>query len=198
MLEDCNDVIISTMASQITSLTIVYSTIYSRCRSKKTPKLRVTGLCGRWPVNSPHKGPVTWKMFPFDDVIMPSRIVSPHCCYCIASCAYNDMHGIFRAGFIDFVWCSKLYINRLSKLSINQPTIICLVRKSINRHHSTRNINGCTPMAILSILYIKHGLSCSWSMNIQYTWGTADTAVVSVLLWLDAGQFDQYPWRLIH
>ena len=24
----------------------------------------------RWPVNSPHNGPVTWKMFPFDDVIM--------------------------------------------------------------------------------------------------------------------------------
>ena len=42
-------------------------------RSKKTPKLRVTGLCA-WnspgPVNSPHKGPVTRKMFPFDDVIM--------------------------------------------------------------------------------------------------------------------------------
>ena len=38
-----NDVIMS--ASQITSLTIVYSTVYSRRRSKKTPKLRVTGLC---------------------------------------------------------------------------------------------------------------------------------------------------------
>ena len=30
-------------------------------RSKKTSKLRVT---------CPHKGPVTWKMFPFDDAIM--------------------------------------------------------------------------------------------------------------------------------
>ena len=44
-----------------------------RCRSKKTSKLRVTGLCvgkSPGPVNSPHKGPVTRKMFPFDDVIM--------------------------------------------------------------------------------------------------------------------------------
>ena len=43
-----------------------------RRRSKKTSKLRVTGLCGihRWPVSSPHKGPVTRKMFPFDDIIM--------------------------------------------------------------------------------------------------------------------------------
>ena len=44
-----------------------------RRRSKKTSKLRVTGLCAGnspGPVNSPHKGPVTRKMFPFDDVIM--------------------------------------------------------------------------------------------------------------------------------
>ena len=44
-------------------------------RSKKTSKLRVTGLCAGnspGPVNSPHKGPVTRKMLPFDDVIMDS------------------------------------------------------------------------------------------------------------------------------
>ena len=43
-----------------------------RRRSKKTSKLRVTGLCAGnwWPVNSPHKWSVTRKMFPFDDVIM--------------------------------------------------------------------------------------------------------------------------------
>ena len=40
-----------------------------RRRSKKTSKLRVTGLCVG-PVNSPQKWPVTRKMFPFDDVIM--------------------------------------------------------------------------------------------------------------------------------
>ena len=44
-------------------------------RSKKISKLRVTGLCAGnspGPVTSPHKGPVTRKMFPFDDVIMQS------------------------------------------------------------------------------------------------------------------------------
>ena len=48
-----------------------------RRRSNKTSKLRVTGLCvgnSPGPVNSPHKGPVTRKMFPFDDVIMDSKI----------------------------------------------------------------------------------------------------------------------------
>ena len=59
-----------------------------RPRSKKITKLRVIGLCEgnspvtssaslafvienhRWPVNSPHEGAVTPKMFPFDYVIM--------------------------------------------------------------------------------------------------------------------------------
>ena len=40
------------------------------CRSKKTSKLRITGLC----VNSPHKWLVTRKMFPFDDVIMGTLV----------------------------------------------------------------------------------------------------------------------------
>ena len=50
-----------------------------RRRSKETSKLRVTGLCvgnSPGPVNSPHKGPVTRKMFPFDDVIMIRRSFS--------------------------------------------------------------------------------------------------------------------------
>ena len=45
-----------------------------RRKSKKTPKLRVIGLCARIhrePVNCPHKWPVTRKMFPFHDVIIP-------------------------------------------------------------------------------------------------------------------------------
>ena len=44
-----------------------------RSRSKKTSKLRVTGLCvgnSPGPVNSPHKWHVTRKMFPFNDVIV--------------------------------------------------------------------------------------------------------------------------------
>ena len=43
------------------------------CRSKKTRKLCVTVIGeGNPPVTGgfPHKGPVTWKLFPFDDVIM--------------------------------------------------------------------------------------------------------------------------------
>ena len=54
-------------------------------RSKKTSKLRVTGLYvgnSPGPVNSPHKGPVTRKMFPFDDVIMDRTFLNVK--YCIS------------------------------------------------------------------------------------------------------------------
>ena len=50
-------------------------------RSKKTSKLRVTGLCegNSPPVNSPHKDPVTRKLFPFDDgIMMEMELRYPH------------------------------------------------------------------------------------------------------------------------
>ena len=62
-----------TIASQITSLAIVYSAVYSEADQRKyqssASQAFVLGIHRR-PVNSPHKGPVTRKMFPFDDVIM--------------------------------------------------------------------------------------------------------------------------------
>ena len=66
-------VIMSVMASQITSLAIVYSTVYSGADQRKHQSSASLGFVRgihRWLVNSPHKGPVTWKTFPFDDVIM--------------------------------------------------------------------------------------------------------------------------------
>ena len=65
----------SAMASQITSLMIVYSSVYSEADQRKhqnSASLAFVWGIHRWPMNSPHKGPVTRKMFPFDDVIMVS------------------------------------------------------------------------------------------------------------------------------
>ena len=71
-----NDVIMSAMASQITSFTIVNSTFYSSADLRKHQNSAslafVTGI-HRWPGNCPHKGPVTRKIFPFDDVIMSNQ-----------------------------------------------------------------------------------------------------------------------------
>ena len=67
------DVIMGAIASQITSLTIVYSTIQSGADQRKhqsSASLAFVRGTHRWPVNSPHKWPVTRKMLPFDCVIM--------------------------------------------------------------------------------------------------------------------------------
>ena len=67
------DVIMSTMASQMTRLTIVCSAVYSDADQRKhqsPASLDFVRGIHRWPVNSSHKGPATRKMFPFDDIIM--------------------------------------------------------------------------------------------------------------------------------
>ena len=61
------------LASQITSLTVVYSIVYSGVNQRKhqsSASLAFVLEIHRGPVNFPHKWPVTRKMFPFDDVIM--------------------------------------------------------------------------------------------------------------------------------
>ena len=65
------------IASQITSLTIVYSIVYSDADQRNIKAPRDWPVCGNspGPVNSPHKWPVTRKMFPFDDVIMSWHVL---------------------------------------------------------------------------------------------------------------------------
>ena len=68
-----SDVIMTMMASKITSLTIVYSTVYSGADLRKhrsSVSLAFVRGFHPWPVNSPHKWPTKRNMFPFDDVIM--------------------------------------------------------------------------------------------------------------------------------
>ena len=68
-----SDVILSAMASQTTGVLIVYSTVCSYVDQRKhqsSASLAFVRGIHRWPVNSPHKGPVMLKMLPIDDVII--------------------------------------------------------------------------------------------------------------------------------
>ena len=68
-----NDAILSPVASEITSIWIICSAVCSGAHQRKH---RISALLAfargihRLPVDSPHKGPVTRKVFPFDDVII--------------------------------------------------------------------------------------------------------------------------------
>ena len=86
----------SAMASQITTPMIVYSTVYSGVDQRKYQSYAslafVRGI-HRLPVNSPHKGPVTRKMFPFDDVIMFLSTIPSH---------VWGLDGVIQNGWRDF------------------------------------------------------------------------------------------------
>ena len=76
-----SDIIMGAMASQITSLTIVYSTVYSSANQRKhqsSASLAFVRGFHQWPVKYPHRWPVTRKMFPFDDVIVDNVTHSLH------------------------------------------------------------------------------------------------------------------------
>ena len=72
-----DDVVMGAIASHITSLTIVYTTVYwdsDQSKHQSSASLAFVWGIHRAPVNSPHKWPVTRKMFPFHDVIMSTKI----------------------------------------------------------------------------------------------------------------------------
>ena len=112
------------MVYQITRLTIVYSTVYSGSDQRKhqsSASLAFEWGIYRWPVNSPHKWPVTRKMFPIDDVIMNHEIygvrstlnyrlrpvwkfLGPHC-----SCHNETMSNWHR--LLEYLGCRKLFAN---------------------------------------------------------------------------------------
>ena len=96
-----NDVVMGAIASQITSLTIVYSTVYSDADQRKhqsSTSLAFVRESHRGPMNSPHKWPVTRKMFPFDDVSMTSTKM-------MTVCRSTDTEGGSQNGgqFLDYL-----------------------------------------------------------------------------------------------
>ena len=98
-----DDVIMGAIASQITSLTIVYSTVYSGAdQSKHQSSASLAFVWGihRGPVNCPHKWPVTRKMFPFDDVIMAMQCTAP--IVSVVSKVWNWKYCLFKKIIIEF------------------------------------------------------------------------------------------------
>ena len=111
----------TTMASQITSLTIVYSTVYSNADQRKhqsSASLAFVWGIHRGPVNSSHKRPVTRKMFPFDDVTMVLRRWG---------CNFNLV--IVTESYLGhFLWnCSHVNVTRLHWWLVNMGSSYDLV-----------------------------------------------------------------------
>ena len=121
------DFIMGAMASQITSLIIVHSTVYSGSDQRKhqsSASLAFVRRIHRWPVNSPHKWPVTQKMFQFDDVIIV-------CVYVMDKQLYRTISNS-RQLLTSWILCQICMIYKLAKafrinLRINHFMWIILV-----------------------------------------------------------------------
>ena len=111
-----SDLIMSTMASQITGISIVYSTICSGADQRKhqsSASLACVRGIQQWHVNSRHKGPVMWKMFPFDDIIMDDEIHEmPHHIIGSLSGEVQHMYSPHRGSVM---W------NFISSVPVNMP-----------------------------------------------------------------------------
>ena len=119
---DYNGIIMSSMASQITSLTVICSTVYSGAVQRKYQSpvsLAFVRGIHRWPVNSPHRGPVTRKMFPFDDVIIDGG-------YAMGSFDYCDVH------FCNMPLVQSQITDNSNRFSLNLSCIII----SLKRNHA--------------------------------------------------------------
>ena len=127
------------IASQITSLTIVYSTVYSGAHQRKhqsSASLAFVRGIHRGPVNSPHKWPATRKMFPFDDVIMIT---------------VNIMNSLNQFAVWYFLYCGKWRVNVLWNEILEQDS--CSVSESIKEHRYRFDIS-------LNIADITFYISC--------------------------------------
>ena len=104
-----DDVKMGTIASQITSLTIVYSTDCSgayQSKHQSSASLAFVRGIHHGPVNSPHKWPVTRRMCPFDDVIMKKLGQTQLICWQNLGCIIAKNRHLF---FIDFIHpCEKV------------------------------------------------------------------------------------------
>ena len=84
-----NDVMMSAMASHIICVSSVCSTVCSGAdqgkHQSRSTSLAFVREIHWWPVDSPHKGPVSREIFPFDDVVMRFMLFFSHCrMFCIS------------------------------------------------------------------------------------------------------------------
>ena len=117
-----SDVIMGAMASKITIPTIAYSAVYqAQIKENIKASLAFVRAIHRWPMNSPHKWPVTRKMFPFDHIIRCTQhpINTPQtlrCYYVKIKLFKADLFLLYRSFnvFIILPWESSLNLTKTS------------------------------------------------------------------------------------
>ena len=154
----------SAMVSQITGVSIVYSTVSSGADQRKhqsSASLAFVRLTHRWPMNSSHKGPVARKIFPFDASSWNGEYV--HTFGGLAYIIFQNQETPSRLGaalsclawprlampchvlsclVLSWVrtWC--FFVNYQKRYSYSTVVLLCIFNFSINRVFTADNNMG--------------------------------------------------------
>ena len=148
------------LASQITSLTVVYSIVYSgvdQSKHQSSASLAFVQEIHRGPVNFPHKWPVTRKMLPFDDVIM---------------IPYNSITITRQWFLVDVYRCSSKCIIFLSKISAVKPVVTNLKYRCLSCLSSFSRWFGWN-FLFMSYSYLTYVMNCFLEQSLWYFTNTA-------------------------
>ena len=131
----------SVLASQITSISTVCSVVCSGVHKRKhqnSASLAFVRVIHLWPMDSPRKGPVTRKMFPFDHVIMG---YSRSCFLCALQLRHNEGNDVSNHQPHDGL-LNRLLRRRSKKTSKLRVTGICARNSPVTGEFPTQRASN--------------------------------------------------------
>ena len=149
-----SDIIVNLMEFQITIVLFVYSTISSGADQRKhdsSTSLALARGIHWWSVNSPHKGPVMQKMFPFDDVIMY-----------VQGFVYLEFPTLTwkSNGMINFLWIENFYwcFDFVPSTKSMTDNTVCLMtlNQTTKQLHFSENTSISVDCLFIKIMYQQH------------------------------------------
>ena len=142
-MQHYDDVIMTTMASQITNLAVVYSSVYSDADQRKHQSS--ASLAFVWGIHR-DKGPVTRKMFPFDDVIMTLPPRAKYEAPFVGSSKRNDRKILRAESYVDTIQIFSWWIAERS-INYHQTSNI---RRTLagNKHVDHSDVVGAAPIQL--------------------------------------------------
>ena len=169
----------TTMASQITSLTVVYSTIYADADQRKIKAPCHWPMCGEFTGTDkfPAQRPVTRKMFPFHDVIMLIR----HCLridrFYRTSTIYFSQTKLLHGSVCQFDFAHEKFITyRVMLINFATNTVVfdrCihvswLSGPAIHVPHELRYRRRCYPVKVVGPWLWQHSSVGTFIVEMMY------------------------------
>ena len=187
------------LASQITSLTIVHSTVYSGADHRKhqsSASLAFVRGIHRWPVNSPHKGPVTRKIFPFGDVIMYHRRHLPHQIRVPVLKIRRSRDRLIFNMVIPILVRRHIWIETaLRATSINKNSTVCLAACSDNNNGNSKVTHYWSSGGEIYRFPLTKSLYCGKRFYAMMSSGTKMASILQTIIWKVLFSESTVQWR---